>query len=62
MFDIAHFIIVLYVCIMSPHYAIQTEQNDLEMIFTTIITACLLLNIYIQLTTAIVDKVRLRNY
>ncbi|XP_063825381.1 uncharacterized protein LOC135074947 [Ostrinia nubilalis] len=56
MFDMGHFAMVLYLCVMSPHYAIQTEQTDLELIFTTIVTAGLLLNIYIQLTTAIVEK------
>ncbi|KAL0841121.1 hypothetical protein ABMA28_014878 [Loxostege sticticalis] len=56
MFDVCHFVMVLYLCFMSPHYAIQNEQSDLEIIFTTIVTAGLLLNIYIQLTTAIVEK------
>lgn len=59
MFDVCHFVMVLYLCFMSPHYAIQNEQSDLEIIFTTIVTAGLLLNIYIQLTTAIVEKVML---
>ncbi|CAH2980383.1 unnamed protein product [Chilo suppressalis] len=56
MFEIGHFATVIYLCIMSPHYAIQNEQSEIEIIFTTVVTAGMLLNIYIQLTTAIVDK------
>lgn len=61
MFDIAHFIMVLYVCIMSPYNALQFQQEseDVEKVFTTIVFAGLLLNIYLQLTTAIVEKVSL---
>ncbi|XP_059045360.1 uncharacterized protein LOC131841129 [Achroia grisella] len=56
MFDIGHFIIILYLCFLSPHYAIQTDKSNLEIVFNIIVLTCLLLNIYIQLTTAIVDK------
>ncbi|XP_039754559.1 uncharacterized protein LOC120629631 [Pararge aegeria] len=56
MFDIAHFIMVLYVCVMCPHLATVALQSDWEKVLGTIVIAGLLLNIYIQLTTAIVQK------
>ncbi|XP_052759511.1 uncharacterized protein LOC113513411 [Galleria mellonella] len=56
MFDVGHFIMILYLCFLSPHYAIQTDRSDLQTVFSTIVISGLLFNIYIQLTTAIVDK------
>nr|XP_034830292.1 uncharacterized protein LOC117987394 [Maniola hyperantus] len=56
MFDVAHFIMVLYVCIMCPHLAVVLVQSDWEKVLGAIVIAGLLLNIYIQLTTAIVKK------
>ncbi|KAM3964354.1 uncharacterized protein ACR2FA_001326 [Aphomia sociella] len=56
MFDIGHFLMILYLCFLSPYYAMQTDQSDLEIVFSTIVISGLLLNIYIQLTTAVVDK------
>ncbi|XP_047513975.1 uncharacterized protein LOC125055559 [Pieris napi] len=56
MFDITHFAMVLYVCFMSPHLALNSVQHDWERVLSTIVIAGLLLNIYIQLTTAIVEK------
>ncbi|CAH2268965.1 jg15989 [Pararge aegeria aegeria] len=52
----AHFIMVLYVCVMCPHLATVALQSDWEKVLGTIVIAGLLLNIYIQLTTAIVQK------
>lgn len=57
MFDMAHFAMVLYLCVMSPHVAIQNYQTDAEKVLTTVVMAGLLFNIYIQLTTAIIEKV-----
>lgn len=62
MFDVAHFLMVLYVCFMSPYSALQNHHSDAERVVTTIIVSGLLLNIYIQLTTANYDKVSLRGY
>ncbi|CAG4980121.1 unnamed protein product [Colias eurytheme] len=56
MFDVAHFVMVLYVCFMSPHFALDSVQHDWERVLSTIVIAGLLLNIYVQLTTAIVEK------
>lgn len=57
MFDLAHFAMVLYLCVMSPYVAIQNYQTDSEKVINTVVMAGLLLNIYIQLTTAIIEKV-----
>lgn len=57
MWDTIHFALVLYVCVMSPQLAINNFQSDVEKVCRTIVVAGLLVNIYIQLTTAIVDKV-----
>lgn len=62
MFDIAHFVMVLYVCIVCPHVATASVQSDWEKVLGTIVIAGLLLNIYIQLTTAIVEKVSQKTY
>jgi hypothetical protein len=59
MTDVGHFLMVLYVCILSPYYAIHNEQSNLEIVFSTIVTSGMLLNIYIQLTTAIIEKVNI---
>ncbi|XP_053607909.1 uncharacterized protein LOC128673815 isoform X2 [Plodia interpunctella] len=56
MFDVAHFLMVLYLCGLSPYYALQTHKTDFEIAFSTLVVAGLLLNIYIQLTTAIIEK------
>ncbi|CAH2106526.1 unnamed protein product [Euphydryas editha] len=56
MCDVAHFILVLFVCIMCPHYSTDSLQSDWERVLNTIVIAGLLLNIYIQLTTAIIEK------
>ncbi|XP_075973154.1 uncharacterized protein LOC142974603 [Anticarsia gemmatalis] len=56
MFDIGHFVMVLYVCIMAPYSAIEDYQSNLEKAITSIVIAGLMLNIYIQLTTAIIVK------
>ncbi|KAG6445856.1 hypothetical protein O3G_MSEX004127 [Manduca sexta] len=56
MCDLAHFVIVLYVCAMSPYSAITNRQFEAEKVLGTIVTAGLLLNLYVQLTTAIIDK------
>ncbi|KAJ8728052.1 hypothetical protein PYW08_016437 [Mythimna loreyi] len=56
MFDIAHFLMVLYVCFVSPYAALQNHHNDAERVITTIVVSGLLLNIYIQLTTATFEK------
>ncbi|KAF9806423.1 hypothetical protein SFRURICE_001218 [Spodoptera frugiperda] len=52
MFDVAHFLIVLYVCFISPYSALQNQHSDAEKVLSTIVVAALLINIYIQLTTA----------
>lgn len=58
MFQIAHFFMVLYVCIMVPNYTIiRLTQTDVEKVLNIVITAGFLLNIYLQLTTAIFNKV-----
>lgn len=57
MFDIIHFSLILYVCLMSPYLAIQNTQNDWEKVMTTVVFTGLVLNIYIQLTTAVIEKV-----
>ncbi|XP_063895224.1 uncharacterized protein LOC135118099 isoform X1 [Helicoverpa armigera] len=56
MFDVAHFAMVLYVCFMTPFSALQNYQSDAETVLSTIVVAGLLLNIYIQLTTATSEK------
>ncbi|KAJ8730193.1 hypothetical protein PYW07_017231 [Mythimna separata] len=56
MFDIAHFLMILYVCFVSPYAALQNQHSDAERVVTTIIVSGLLLNIYIQLTTATFEK------
>ncbi|XP_072932091.1 uncharacterized protein [Epargyreus clarus] len=56
MFDIVHFITVLYVCLISPYVAIESTTPDWQRVLGIIMMAGLLLNIYIQLTTAIVNK------
>ncbi|CAK1595997.1 unnamed protein product [Parnassius mnemosyne] len=56
MFDMAHFILVLYICIMTPYTAIQNTQNNWEKAMDTIVITGMLLNIYIQLTTAVTEK------
>ncbi|XP_026725097.1 uncharacterized protein LOC113492021 [Trichoplusia ni] len=56
MFDIVHFVMVVYVCFMAPYSALQNHHSDTEKVLTTIVVAGLLLNIYIQLTTATVEK------
>ncbi|KPJ08211.1 Cyclic nucleotide-gated cation channel [Papilio machaon] len=56
MFDIAHFFTILYVCIMSPYLAIRSHESNWEKVMNTVVFTALLLNIYIQLTTAVVDK------
>ncbi|KPJ02722.1 Potassium voltage-gated channel subfamily H member 6 [Papilio xuthus] len=56
MFDIAHFVMILYVCVMSPYLAIRTHEKSWEKVMTTVVFSGLLFNIYIQLTTAVVDK------
>ncbi|KAJ0177120.1 hypothetical protein K1T71_007129 [Dendrolimus kikuchii] len=56
MLDIVHFVIVLYLCIITPYSAIVNHQSDAESVLYTIVMAGLLLNIYAQLTTAIADK------
>lgn len=58
MFEIAHFIMVTYVCFMSPYSALQNHHDDAEKVLTTIVVAGLLFNIYIQLTTATFEKVK----
>lgn len=58
MLDIMHFLKVLYLCIITPYTAMDDSQSDAERVIYTIVIAGLLLNIYVQLTTAIVDKVR----
>lgn len=57
MFDVAHFLIVLYVCFMSPYSALQNQHSDAEKVLGTIVVAALLINIYIQLTTATYENV-----
>lgn len=57
MFDMVHFALILYLCVMSPRIAIQNDQTDAEMVINIVVMAGLLLNIYIQLTTAIIEKV-----
>lgn len=59
MFDIAHFIMVLYICIMCPQFTTKRYQPDWEKVLNTIVTAGFLLNIYIQITTAVIEKVRI---
>ncbi|XP_073944711.1 uncharacterized protein isoform X2 [Choristoneura fumiferana] len=57
MFQIAHFFMILYVCIMVPNCTIiRLTQTDFEKVFNIVIVAGLLLNIYLQLTTAIFNK------
>uniref|UniRef100_A0A2A4K7A7 Cyclic nucleotide-binding domain-containing protein n=1 Tax=Heliothis virescens TaxID=7102 RepID=A0A2A4K7A7_HELVI len=56
MFDVIHFLMVLYVCFMTPYAALQTFHSDTETVLSTIVVAGLLLNIYIQLTTATSEK------
>ncbi|XP_060802937.1 uncharacterized protein LOC106141179 isoform X1 [Amyelois transitella] len=56
MFDVAHFLMVLYLCAFSPYYALQTQRTEFEIAFSTLVVAGLLLNLYIQLTTAIIEK------
>ncbi|XP_046959701.1 uncharacterized protein LOC124529826 [Vanessa cardui] len=55
MFDVTHFLLVLFVCVMCPHWT-DSLQSDWERVVNTIVIAGLLLNIYIQLTTAVVEK------
>lgn len=57
MFDIAHFCMIMYVCIMSPYIEIRNKEKSWEKVMSTVVFTGLLLNIYIQLTTAVVDKV-----
>ncbi|XP_022831179.1 uncharacterized protein LOC111359777 [Spodoptera litura] len=52
MFDVAHFLIIVYVCFMSPYSALQNYHSDTEKVLGTIVVAALLINIYMQLTTA----------
>ncbi|XP_013143805.1 PREDICTED: uncharacterized protein LOC106107482 isoform X2 [Papilio polytes] len=56
MFDIAHFCMIMYVCIMSPYIEIRNKEKSWEKVMSTVVFTGLLLNIYIQLTTAVVDK------
>lgn len=42
---------------MSPYSALQNQQSEVEKVFTSIVFAGLLLNIYLQLTMAIIIKV-----
>ncbi|XP_037872949.2 uncharacterized protein LOC101746849 [Bombyx mori] len=54
--DMIHFMTVLYVCVTCPRAAIEGKQSDSEIVVSFIVTAALLLNIFLQLTTAIVVK------
>ncbi|KAH9627836.1 hypothetical protein HF086_001732 [Spodoptera exigua] len=56
MFDLAHFLTILYICFMFPYSALQNYHSDAEKVLGTIVVAALLLNIYIQLTTATYEK------
>lgn len=48
---------IMYVCIMSPYIEIRNKEKSWEKVMSTVVFTGLLLNIYIQLTTAVVDKV-----
>ncbi|OWR53593.1 hypothetical protein KGM_213438 [Danaus plexippus plexippus] len=56
-FDVTHFIMVLYICFLCPHFSANRNLPDWEKILNTIVIAGLLLNIYTQITTAVVKKV-----
>nr|XP_032525964.1 uncharacterized protein LOC116776822 [Danaus plexippus plexippus] len=55
-FDVTHFIMVLYICFLCPHFSANRNLPDWEKILNTIVIAGLLLNIYTQITTAVVKK------
>lgn len=48
---------VVYVCIASPLHAMGFMTSDTEKVVDLIIMAGLLLDIYRQLTTCVIDKV-----
>ncbi|XP_026317546.1 uncharacterized protein LOC113228451 isoform X2 [Hyposmocoma kahamanoa] len=54
--DVIHFLMVLYVCIMSPLHAMGLMNSDTQKVVHIVIMSGLLLHIYRQLTTCVVDK------
>ncbi|XP_049869364.1 uncharacterized protein LOC126369114 [Pectinophora gossypiella] len=56
MFSIIHFCIILYICIAFPLQAIDLDISDNQYVVNSIIMVGLLMNIYVQITTAIIDE------